>query len=126
VTLGLQPFAEAAVALVEAIGIGVIVAFVIYVPLRALVELARHHAGPTLVRDARRRLARGILLGLEFLIAADIIHTVTIDLTFTTVGVLAIVVAIRTFLSYSLEVELDGRWPWQSERASTSSPKPAP
>ena len=63
----------------------------------------------------RQRLGRGILLGLEFLVAADIIHTVAVELTLKTVGVLAIIVLIRTFLSFTLEVELTGRWPWQKE-----------
>jgi uncharacterized membrane protein len=60
-------------------------------------------------------LGRGILLGLEFLVAADIIHTVAVELNFNTVGVLALVVLIRTLLSFTLEVELTGRWPWQQE-----------
>ena len=61
----------------------------------------------------RRRIGRAILLGLEFLVAADIIRTVAVAPTFRGVGVLAIIVAIRTFLSFTLEVELSGRWPWQ-------------
>jgi uncharacterized membrane protein len=69
--------------------------------------------------QARRYIARGILLGLEFLVAADIIHTVAVDLSFESVGVLAIVVAIRIFLSFSLEVEITGKWPWQSDRESS-------
>jgi uncharacterized membrane protein len=61
----------------------------------------------------RGRLGRGILLGLDFLVAADIIHTVAVDLNFQTVGVLPVIVLIRTFLSFTLDVELTGRWPWQ-------------
>lgn len=61
----------------------------------------------------RRSLARAILLGLEFLIAGDIIRTVAIEPTFRSVGILAIIVAIRTFLSLELELEITGRWPWQ-------------
>ena len=61
----------------------------------------------------RRDLGRAILLGLEFLVAADIINTVAVDPTFESVGVLAGIVAIRTFLSFSLDVEISGRWPWQ-------------
>jgi len=60
----------------------------------------------------RRSLGRAILIGLEFLVAADIINTVALEPTFRDVGVLAIIVLIRTFLSFSLEVEIDGRWPW--------------
>jgi uncharacterized membrane protein len=60
----------------------------------------------------RRQLSQGILLGLEFLVAADIIGTVAIEPTFRSVGVLGLIVAIRTFLSFTLEVEIAGRWPW--------------
>jgi uncharacterized membrane protein len=61
----------------------------------------------------RRRLGRAILLGLELLVAADIIRTVALSPTFESVGVLALIVVIRTFLSWSLELEISGRWPWQ-------------
>jgi len=61
----------------------------------------------------RRGLGRAILLGLELLVAADIIRTVAVSPTFESVGVLAIIVAIRTFLSFTLELEITGAWPWQ-------------
>lgn len=60
----------------------------------------------------RRQLSRAILLGLEFLVAADIIRTVAIEPTFTSVGILGAIVVIRTFLSFTLEVEVTGKWPW--------------
>ena len=68
-------------------------------------------------RGYRRGLGRAILLGLEFLVAADIVRTVAVSPSFRGAGVLAIIVAVRTFLSFTLDVELDGRWPWQSRRA---------
>jgi uncharacterized membrane protein len=64
-------------------------------------------------RTLRQRLGRAILLGLELLVAADIIRTVAVTPTFTSAGVLGIIVIIRTFPSFSLEVELEGRWPWR-------------
>ncbi|MCA1825195.1 MAG: DUF1622 domain-containing protein [Mycobacteriales bacterium] len=64
-------------------------------------------------RELRRNVGRSILLGLELLVAGDIIRTVAISPTFTSVGVLAVIVAVRTFLSFTLEVELTSRWPWQ-------------
>lgn len=67
----------------------------------------------TLVADFRSGLGRSILLGLEFLVAADIINTVAVEPTIESLLVLAGIVLIRTFLSFSLEVEIDGRWPWQ-------------
>jgi uncharacterized membrane protein len=82
------------------------------------------------LRDYRTGLGRAILLGLELLVAADIINTVAIQPTLGSVAVLAGIVSIRTFLSFSLEVEIDGRWPWQraagapdsrEERAACSS-----
>lgn len=63
--------------------------------------------------EYRGSLGRAILLGLEFLVAGDIIGTVAVEPTFTSLGVLALIVLIRTFLSFSLEVEIKGRWPWQ-------------
>jgi uncharacterized membrane protein len=72
----------------------------------------------------RQDLGRAILLGLELLVAADIINTVAIDPTFSSIGVLAGIVVIRTFLSFSLEVEISGRWPWQRATNETSTVNP--
>lgn len=72
-------------------------------------------------RAYRQAVGKAILLGLEFLVAADIIRTVAVEPTFTSVGVLALVVAVRTFLSFTLDVELEGRWPWQSRHGRPSS-----
>ena len=66
-------------------------------------------------REYGQLLGRSILLGLELLVAADIIRTVAVTPTFTSVGVLAVIVVIRTFLSFSLELEITGRWPWQKD-----------
>jgi uncharacterized membrane protein len=72
----------------------------------------------TVYRSYRQLLGRSILLGLELLVAADIIRTVAVTPTYESVGVLAIIVLIRTFLSFSLELEITGRWPWQKEPSS--------
>jgi uncharacterized membrane protein len=69
----------------------------------------------------RANLGRGILIGLEFLVAADIIATVTAPLTLTSVGLLAAIILIRTFLSFSLETEIEGRWPWRRTDADGPS-----
>jgi uncharacterized membrane protein len=76
-------------------------------------------------RSYRQLLGRSILLGLELLVAADIIRSVAITPTFESVGVLAIIVLIRTFLSFSLELEISGRWPWQSQPSGSSTPSAA-
>jgi uncharacterized membrane protein len=68
-------------------------------------------------RSYRQGLGRAILLGLEILVAADIIRTVAISPTFASVGVLALIVLVRTFLSFTLQLEIEGRWPWQRPRA---------
>ena len=69
----------------------------------------------------RTSLARGILLGLEFLVAADIIGTVAVQPTLQNLAVLGLIVLIRTFLSFSLQLEIEGRWPWQSKPPAASS-----
>ncbi|SFP45405.1 Uncharacterized membrane protein [Sphingomonas rubra] len=79
-----------------------------------LVRMARRSASrDQLVSRFRSSLGQSILLGLEFLVAADIINTVAVEPTIRSLIVLAGIVLIRTFLSFSLEVEIEGRWPWQ-------------
>ena len=69
------------------------------------------------VPESRKRsdLGRAILLGLEFLVAADIINTVAIEPTLESIAVLAAIVLVRTFLSFALEAEIEGHWPWQRQ-----------
>jgi len=83
---------------------------------RYVVTLIRFRDGPAAFRGLRLYLGRSIVLGLELLIAADIIHSVAIEPTFVSVGVLGLIVLVRTFLSWSLEVEINGEWPWQRSR----------
>jgi uncharacterized membrane protein len=61
----------------------------------------------------KRLIARGLLIGLDLLIAADIIKTVTLDPTLENISALGLLVAIRTFLSWALMLEVEGHWPWQ-------------
>jgi uncharacterized membrane protein len=63
------------------------------------------------------RIGRSLLLGLEVLVAADIVKTIALDLTFASLGLLAGLVLIRTFLSWTLVLEIEGRWPWQRDKA---------
>ena len=68
------------------------------------------------VYDAYKiRIGRSLLLGLEVLVAADIVKTIALELTFTSLGVLAGLVLVRTFLSWTLVLEIEGRWPWQRQ-----------
>ena len=66
------------------------------------------------------RIGRSLLLGLEILVAADIVKTIAIDLTFTSLALLAGLVVVRTFLSWTLVLEIEGRWPWQRQPASAA------
>jgi uncharacterized membrane protein len=68
----------------------------------------------------RRRLGRAILLGLEFLVAADIIRTVAVTPSGESVAVLGGIVLIRTFLSFSLQLEVTGAWPWQQRSVAAA------
>ncbi|MDQ3960133.1 MAG: DUF1622 domain-containing protein [Pseudomonadota bacterium] len=104
--------------LVEIIGIGVDGVGVLLIVVGAIFATWRFLLGgkavpPISYRVYRQELGKAILLGLEFLVAGDIIRTVAVAPTLENVIVLGIIVLIRTFLSMSLEVELEGRWPWQ-------------
>jgi uncharacterized membrane protein len=108
---------------IDAIGVAVIV-------LGALIAAVftvtgRDVQGPTRYESFRRQLGRSILLGLEFLVAADIIRTVAVTPTAQGVAVLAGIVLIRTFLSFSLELEITGMWPWQKKPTAPASPPAA-
>lgn len=113
---------------VEIIGSGVDAAGVVIVVVGALFATGRfafrlQGMPDRSYRRYRQDLGRAILLGLEFLVAGDIIRTVVVAPTLQNVIVLGLIVLIRTFLSISLEVELEGRWPWQSRpEARPSAP----
>ncbi|WP_215398104.1 DUF1622 domain-containing protein [Rheinheimera oceanensis] len=104
---------------IELLGIAIITVIAIYALVHAGIRLVKGDVVSDIQQQVRQQLGRGILLGLEFLIAADIIHTVAVELTFENVGVLALVVLIRTFLSFTLELELTGKWPWQQTGAKS-------
>lgn len=105
---------------VEAVGTGILVlgglgAFLIF--LRDASDVAKRDGS---YRRLRRNLGHCILLGLEVLIVADIVRTIVVDATFEGVTVLALIVLIRILLSFSLEVEIDGTWPWNRGPANGS------
>jgi uncharacterized membrane protein len=101
---------------VDIAGVAVIVFGALWVTVGFGRDLLRRESSSDGYRRYRQGLGRVILLGLEFLVAGDIIRTVAVSPTFESVGVLAVIVLVRTFLSFSLEVELDGHWPWQQPR----------
>lgn len=108
----LTVFASIGAAVLEIIGIGLIFLSTLYSIVRGIYKWFIYPNEPNLFAEVREYFARGILLGLEVLIAADIIHTVAVQLTLNSLGILAIVILIRTFLSFTLEVETTGKWPW--------------
>ena len=104
----MEPVATA----LELFGVFVIVGGIAWATWRFLFRDLRTGDGGAYERY-RANLGRGILLGLEILVGADIVATVTAPLTFESVGLLGLIVLIRTFLSFSLETEIEGRWPWR-------------
>lgn len=108
-----QFYVEWAALIIEVAGVLVMV----FGPLFALYRyfFDKHEDGST-YRTFRHDLGKAILLGLEFLVAGDIIATVSTAPTMENVLVLGVIVLIRTFLSLSLQVELEGKWPWQKRQ----------
>jgi uncharacterized membrane protein len=100
---------------IEAVGIAIIVLGAAAATVHFLWQAAVQGGPAAAYHRYRANLGRGILLGLEFLVAADIIGTVAVDPTLRNLAVLAGIVVIRTFLSFSLEVEIEGRWPWRRD-----------
>jgi uncharacterized membrane protein len=107
--------------IIDGAGIVVVVIGLLTATAAFLVALRARTERPDAYRLYRQRVGKAILLGLEFLVAADIIRTVAVAPTFRGVGVLAVVVAVRTFLSFALDVELEGHWPWQPRHTATPS-----
>ena len=116
--MSFQELVEGAGRAIDAAGVVVIVVGALAASALALDRARRRQAGN--YRRYRQQLGRSILLGLELLVAADIIRTVAVAPTLESVAVLAGIVVIRTFLSFSLELEITGRWPWQKPPAATS------
>jgi uncharacterized membrane protein len=106
---------EWAALMIEVLGASVIVAGVMRVAItrgtvRYLFQLDR----PGAYERYKHQMGRSLLLGLEFLVAGDVVRTVALEPTVTNVTVLGLLVLIRTFLGWSLAVEIEGRWPWQA------------
>jgi uncharacterized membrane protein len=112
--------------IVESVGEGIDVAGVAVIVIGLLLATAgllRGRTADDAFRAYRQSVGKAILLGLEFLVAADIIRTVAVTPTLKSVAVLGGIVAIRTFLSFTLELELEGRWPWQKKPYGTTAPR---
>jgi uncharacterized membrane protein len=101
---------------IELLAVAVIVAGVVIVSItrgtvRHLCRLQEHGAH----ESYKQQLGKPLLLGLELLVAADVIRTVSLEPTLANVAVLGVLVVVRTLLSWSLAVEMEGRWPWQDK-----------
>lgn len=103
---------------IDITGVGIIVIGTVFASVRFLRDC---RGGGEMYRRYRQEIGRSILLGLELLVAGDIIRTVVVAPTMDDVLVLGMIVLIRTFLSISLQVELEGRWPWQPKSASNET-----
>lgn len=109
--MSVKELAEYASLGMQLLGFLVIVAGTLFASLRYVRRLLAHD--PDAYRKVRAELGRAILLGLEVLVAADIIETLLVDLTLEAVGALGLLVLVRTVLSWSLSVEIDGYVPWK-------------
>ena len=101
---------------IEVLAVAIIIVAIVHGTARFLVHMQqRVEDGYT---QYKVQLAKALLLGLEFLVAADIVRTVALEPTLDNVAILGLLVLVRTFLSWSLVVEIEGRWPWRgAERA---------
>ena len=105
---------EVAATILEIVAVVVIVVPVTFSIIKYLYRRVRGGGDVNPYRALKGRLGRSMLLGLEILVAADIIRTVALEATLESVAILGLLVLIRTFLSWALEVEIEGRWPWQA------------
>lgn len=114
-----QTLVDVAGRFIDATGVAAVVIGVIASTVWAATRALRRRK--PVYRPYRQFLGRSILLGLELLVAADIIRTVAVTPTLSSIAVLAGIVLIRTFLSFSLELEISGRWPWQKAATASAS-----
>jgi len=109
---------QLAVQFIEGIGVAILVLGIVAGLVIATIRSVRGTALRSVYHDARLMLGRVLLLGIEVLVAGDIIRTVAIELSLTGVAELAGIVAIRTFLSWSIQLETEGHWPWRATQAN--------
>lgn len=110
---------------VEFVGVAVLVVGLVWSAVRAVARLRSTRDGRSTYKELRETIGGTLLLGLEILVAADLIRTVAVAPTMSNVLVLGLIVAIRTFLSFSLQVEIDGVVPWRRSHGERSVPSSA-
>ena len=107
---------------IHLVGVGIEI-FGIVIIVAGIIWSSRYIYGQGIVSrydSYKISIGKSLLLGLEVLVAADIVKTIAIEVTFTSLGLLAGLVLVRTFLSWTLVLEIEGRWPWQRDLASTA------
>src|SRR5262245_16786552 len=114
VRVGVQWWVERSATGLELLAVAIIVVTILIATATYVGMILRRVADVTTYRGYRHQVARALLLGLEILVAADIIRTVALEPTLKNVAILGLLVLIRTFLSWGLVVEIEGRWPWQT------------
>ena len=110
---GIREGIEVVSVAVEVLAIGIIVVGIVMGTAHYWRRSLARPPDPDAYGVYKRRLARSLLLGLEILVAADIVRTVALDATLPAIAALGLLVLVRTFLSWALVVEMEGRWPWQ-------------
>jgi uncharacterized membrane protein len=113
---GMLSWVEYAAMGVELLAVAIIVVAILMATVSYLSRIALRQADRGTYNDYRHKVGRALLLGLEILVAADIIRTVVLEPTLANVLVLGLLVLIRTFLSWALVLEIEERWPWQPRR----------
>ena len=119
----LHRFAEIAAEGVEALAVALMVFLIVVGTVRWLAHSRRGHIAAA-YNHYRRVLAKSLLVGLELLVAADIIRSI-VDVTMADMALLGVLVVVRTFLSWSITVEVEGRWPWQESKRTSALEDPS-
>jgi len=120
--MDVRPIVAVGQVVFEVTGVAILIVGSLIALIQSAAYLIRQQPATKVYGTLRQGLARAILLGLEFLVAADIIRSVALDATLESVAVLGLIVLVRTFLSWSLEVEISGHWPWsQAQRRSSGA-----
>ena len=113
---------EFAIRAIEGLAVAIIALSVLVFSLRfAYYMLVRRGRSAAAFTQYKHGLGKALLLALELLVAADVVRTVVLAFTLSNVAALGLLVLIRTFLSWSLVVEIEGRWPWQAQRKAEQS-----
>lgn len=114
--VGLTRWIEYAATGIELLAVLIITAVILVATVLYLLRILSARADENTYKSYRHGVARALLLGLEILVAADVIRTVALEPSLQNVLVLGLLVLIRTFLGWSLVVEIEERWPWQPTR----------